>query len=90
MALPRHIGKREKSGRDSDKVLGICAHFAFILLKYARISGDEDSLNAGLKGAKGHGPVQNPARRATARMSAETPTLLAVAYAVGAYVEATR
>ena len=40
-------------GGSGDTVLGICAHFAFILLKHARISGNENSLNAGLKALKG-------------------------------------
>ena len=78
----------KKSGRDSDKVLGICAHFAFILLKYARISGDEDSLNAGLKALKGMDRFKIPRGAQPPEFPLKTPALLPVAYAVGAYVEA--
>ena len=76
---------REGSG---DTVLGICAHFAFILLKHARISGNENSLNAGLKALKGMDRFKIPRGTHVSECSPKTPTLLAAANAVGAYVEA--
>lgn len=69
-------------------VLGICAHFAFILLKHARISGNEDSLNAGLKALKGMDRFKVPRGALASECPLKTPNLLAAAYAVSAYVEA--
>ena len=71
-----------------DTVLGICAHFAFILLKHARISGNENSLNTGLKALKGMDRFKIPRGTHVSECSPKTPTLLAAANAVGAYVEA--
>ena len=78
----------KKLGRDGDKVLGICANFAFILLKHARISGDESSLTAGLKALKGMDRFKIPRGALQSECPLKTPALLAAAYAVGAYVEA--
>ena len=75
-------------GGSGDTVLGICAHFAFILLKHARISGNENSLNAGLKALKGMDRFKIARGTHVSECSLKTPTLLAAANAVGAYVEA--
>ena len=75
-------------GGSGDTVLGICAHFAFILLKHARISGNENSLNAGLKALKGMDRFKIARGTHVSEYSLKTPTLLAAANAVGAYVEA--
>ena len=75
-------------GGSGDTVLGICAHFAFILLKHARISGNENSLNAGLKALKGMDRFKIARGTHVSKYSLKTPTLLAAANAVGAYVEA--
>lgn len=75
-------------GRNGETVLGICAHFAFVLLKHARISGSENSLNAGLKALKGMDRFKVPRGAQASESPLKTPNLLAAAYAVGAYVEA--
>ena len=75
-------------GGDNDTVLGICAHCAFILLKHARISGNENSLNAGLKALKGMDRFKIPRGAQASDCPPKTPNLLAAANAVGAYVEA--
>ena len=78
----------KKLGRDGDTVLGICAHSALTLLKHARISGNENSLNAGLKALKGMDRFKIPRDAQGFECPLKTPNLLAAAYAVGAYVEA--
>lgn len=80
-------GAKELGG-NGDTVLGICAHFAFVLLKHARISGNENSLNAGLKALKGMDRFKVPRGAQASESPLKTPNLLAAAYAVGAYVEA--
>ena len=75
-------------GGNGETVLGICAHFAFVLLKHARISGNENSLNAGLKALKGMDRFKVPRGALASECPLKTPYLLAAAYAVGAYVEA--
>ena len=80
-------GAKELGG-NGHTVLGLCAHFAFILLKYARISGNEDSLNAGLKALKGMDRFKIPRGAHASESPLKTPNLLAAAIAVGAYVEA--
>ena len=78
----------KKLGRDGDTVLGICAHSALTLLKHARISGDENALNAGLKALKGMDRFKIPRDAQGFECPLKTPNLLAAAHAVGAYVEA--
>ena len=78
----------KKLGRDGDTVLGICSHFALILLKHARISGDENALNAGLMALKGMDRFKIPRGAQASGCPLKTPDLLAASYAVGAYVEA--
>ena len=78
----------EMLGKGGDKVLGVCANFAFILLKHARVSGDESSLNAGLRALKGMDRFKIPRGAQASECPLKTPALLAAAYAVGACVEA--
>ena len=80
-------GAKDPEG-NGETVLGICAHFAFILLKHARISGNENSLKAGLKALKGMDRFKVPRGALASESPLKTPNLLAAAYAVGAYVEA--
>ena len=80
-------GTKDPEG-NGETVLGICAHFAFILLKHARISGTEISLVAGLKALKGMDRFKVPRGALASESPLKTPNLLAAAYAVGAYVEA--
>ena len=75
-------------GGNGETVSGICAHCAFILLKHARISGNESSLSAGLKALKRIDRFKVPRGAQASDSPLKTPNLLAAAYAVGAYVEA--
>ena len=75
-------------GNEGDAVLGTCAPTAQILLKHARVTGDSESLAAGLKGLKFMESFKVPRGAQTWECPLHEPDLLAAAHAVGAYVEA--
>ena len=74
-------------GEAGDTVLGICAHPALMLLKHARITGDEESLAAGLKALRFMERFQVPRGAQAWECPIYQPDLLAAAHAVAAYVE---
>ena len=74
-------------GEAGDTVLGICAHSALMLLKHARVTGDEQSLASGLKALRFMERFRIPRGAQAWECPIYQPDLLAAAYAVGAYVE---
>ena len=75
-------------GNEGDAVLGTCASTAQMLLKHARVTGDSESLEAGLKGLTFMADFKIPRGAQTWECPLYAPDLLAAAHAVGAYVEA--
>ena len=75
-------------GNEGDAVLGTCATTAQLLLKHARVTGDSESLEAGVKALKYMENFKIPRGAQTWECPLYQPDLLAAAYAVGAYVEA--
>ena len=75
-------------GNEGDAVLGTCAPTARMLLKHARVTGDPESLAAGLKGLKFMENFKVPRGAQTWECPLYEPDLLAAAHAVGAFVEA--
>ncbi|MCZ6678643.1 MAG: hypothetical protein O7E52_15510 [Candidatus Poribacteria bacterium] len=75
-------------GTEGDAVLGTSAYSALMLLKYARITGNTESLEAGLKGLKFMEGFNVPRGAQTWECPLYEPDILAAAYAIGAYVEA--
>ena len=75
-------------GNDGDTVLGTCASTAQMLLKHARVTGDAESLEAGLKGLTFMENFKVPRGAQAWECPLYAPDLLAAAHAVGAYVEA--
>ena len=75
-------------GSEGDTVLGTCAPTARMLLKHARVTGNSESLAAGLKGLKFMENFKVPRGAQTWECPLYEPDLLAAAHAVGAYVEA--
>ena len=75
-------------GKEGDVVLGTCAHSALMLLKHARITGDEETLAAGLKALRFMERFKVPRGAQAWECPLYEPDLLASTYAVGAYVEA--
>ena len=80
--------KRATLGKSGDATLGTCARNALTLLKYARISGDDDALQAGLKALKFMEQFTVPRGAQAWECPLYEPDILAAAYAVGAYLEA--
>jgi len=74
-------------GEAGDTVLGICAHSALMLLKHARVTGNEQSLASGLKALRFMERFRIPRGAQVWECPIYQPDLLAAAYAVGAYVE---
>ena len=75
-------------GNEGDAVLGTCASTAQMLLKHARVTGDTESLEAGLKGLTFMENFKVPRGAQTWECPLYSPDLLAAAHAIGAYVEA--
>ena len=83
------ISDRAKTlGNEGDAVLGTCAPTAQMLLKHARVTGDSESLEAGLKGLQFMANFKVPRGAQTWECPLYAPDLLAAAHAVGGYVEA--
>jgi len=77
-------------GKEGDVVLGTCARPALTLLKYARITGDEEALQAGTAALRFMDKFRVPRGAQAWECPLYEPDILAAAYAVGAYVEAYR
>ena len=75
-------------GNEGDVVLGTCAPTVRMLLKHARVTGDTQSLEAGVKGLKYMENFKVPRGAQTWECPLYAPDLLAAAHAVGAYIEA--
>ena len=75
-------------GDEGDAVLGTCASTVQMLLKHARVTGDVESLEAGVKGLKYMENFKIPRGAQTWECPLYEPDLLAAAHAVSAYVEA--
>ena len=75
-------------GNEGDTVLGTCASPTWLLLKHARVTGDSESLEAGLKGLKFMENFKIPRGAQTWECPLYAPDLLAAAHAIGAHVEA--
>ena len=75
-------------GNTGDSVLGTEAISAFKLLKFARITNDHDSLQAGLKALKFMAKFMVPRGAQGWECPIHQPDILAAAYGVAAYLEA--
>ncbi len=75
-------------GNEGDVVLGTCAPNAQMLLKHARVTGDPESLEAGVKALKYMESFKVPRGAQTWECPLYAPDLLAAAHTVAAYVEA--
>ncbi|MCH8289716.1 hypothetical protein IH992_01245 [Candidatus Poribacteria bacterium] len=75
-------------GQEGDAVLGTCAHSALMLLKHARVTGNEASLEAGLKALKFMDDFNIPRGAQAWECPLYEPDILAAAHAVSAYVDA--
>jgi len=81
----------EALGKPGTPTVGTCVRPAWILLRYARYTGDTHALAAGLKGLKYVDAHFRAPRGAEGwECPIHAPDILACAYAVGAYVEAYR
>ncbi len=74
-------------GNEGDAVLGTCATTVQLLLKHARVTGDAESLEAGVKGLKYMENFKIPRGAQTWECPLYEPDLLAAAHAVAAYIE---
>ncbi|MBM3239503.1 hypothetical protein FJZ31_24685 [Candidatus Poribacteria bacterium] len=82
--------RTQNLGREGDAVLGTCASNALVVLKYARISGDETALQAGQKALEFMNRFKVPKGAQAWECPLYEPDILAAAWAIGAYVEAYR
>ncbi len=80
--------KTESLGKAGDVVLGTCASNALKLLKHARITGNNTSLEAGKKALSFMDRFSVPRGAQTWECPLYEPDILAAAHAIGAYVEA--
>ncbi|RKU16671.1 hypothetical protein C6501_05295 [Candidatus Poribacteria bacterium] len=80
--------KTENLGKAGDVVLGTCAANALKLLKHARITGNNVSLEAGKKALSFMDRFSVPRGAQAWECPLYEPDLLAAAHAIGAYVEA--
>jgi hypothetical protein len=82
--------KRRSLGKFGDVEIGICARPALDLLRYARITGDEKCLAAGLKALAFVERFSIPRGAQSWECPLYEPDILAAGYIVPAYVEAYR
>ncbi len=80
--------KTQSLGKTGDVVLGTCAANALKLIKHARITGNEASLEAGKKALSYMDRFTVPRGAQTWECPLYQPDILAAAHAIGAYVEA--
>jgi len=82
--------KRRNLGKFGDAEIGICARPALDLLRYARITGDQTCLAAGLKALKFAERFSIPRGAQSWECPLYEPDILAAGFIVPAYVEAYR
>jgi hypothetical protein len=80
--------KQATLGRKGDAVLGTVAHNAAMLLRYARITGDAEALQAGEKVLRLMEQFRIPRGGQTWECPMYEPDILPAAWAVAAYLEA--
>ncbi len=80
--------KQATLGRKGDAVLGTMAHNAAMLLRYARITGDAEALQAGEKALRLMEQFRIPRGGQTWECPMYEPDILPAAWAVAAYLEA--
>jgi hypothetical protein len=81
-----HYSGKYQRGHFEDTASGYCAEKAFRLLDYARITGDEQALESGLRTLKYMKRFRTPRGAQTWELSLHTPDILASGYLVWAYV----
>jgi hypothetical protein len=81
----RYDGKYGR-GHFENTASGICAHPTLELLEYARITGDRNALDAGIRGLEYMRRFRTPRGAQTWEVPLHTPDLLASASLVEAYV----
>lgn len=81
----RYRGKYQK-GHYENTASGYCARPAAVLLEYAKLTGDEQALSAGLKTLDYMKRFRVPRGAQTWELSLHTPDILASAHLVSAYV----
>ncbi|RLF08734.1 MAG: hypothetical protein DRJ64_00225 [Thermoprotei archaeon] len=75
-------------GEAGDTAVGLCAFPAYNLLKYARFTGDQKSLEAGLKALNFMNTLKRPEGSQTWECPLHTPDIVASAQAILANLEA--
>jgi uncharacterized protein YyaL (SSP411 family) len=80
--------KQATLGRKGDAVLGTVVHNAAMLLRYARITGDAEALQAGEKALRLMEQFRIPRGGQTWECPMYEPDILPAAWAVAAYLEA--
>ena len=83
-----HHQDYHKLGEEGAVEIGMCAQRAYILLRYASTTGDEVSLEAGLKALDFMKRFRVPRAAQVWEVPVHTPDILASAHAVQAYLEA--
>lgn len=83
-------GKQRSLGKWGNTVVGICAPNAHTLLRYARITGDPDAKQAGLRALKFMERFRIPAGAQAWECPLYEPDILASARALAAYLEGYR
>jgi len=78
----------QRLGEDGDSVMGIGSNNAFLLMRYARITGDQEALQAGLRALDFIGKFRIPRGGQTWECPMYEPDILPAAQAVRAFVDA--
>ena len=80
--------KQQTLGEAGTANLGTCARNALTILKFARVTGDDKALRAGVRALKFMDKFTVPRGSQAWECPIHEPDLLAAGYAVGAYMEA--
>lgn len=80
--------KQETLGAAGTANVGTCARNALTILKFARVTGDDRALRAGLRALKFMNGFSVPRGSQAWECPIDEPDILAAGYAVGAYLEA--
>ena len=80
--------KQKTLGEAGAANVGTCARNALTILKFARVTGDDRALRAGMRALKFMDQFSIPRGSQTWECPLDEPDLLAAGYAVGAYLEA--
>jgi len=83
-------GKQRSLGKWGDTVVGTCAPHAHTILRYARITGDQEAKTAGLRALKFMEQFRIPAGAQAWECPLYEPDILASARALAAYLEGYR